>query len=251
MILWRRTFLAKTPRTGTRRNPRSLSEREASPYYWWWVYLRRNQEYIRCCERSGKGRLSKIYDDFGDVRDDDFREWWYGKTNRGATLFAESSAPFFVTQLAGKDDWDESFAQAGVAVIAVNLQLKSRRAIKVQLNKWLRSAFASRRGRPSVKRSTAKYPLHRNYSVPNLMRIIQVYDAVEASRQAAKRGDRKKTMYEIGRELRVLRWVDAKTPYISRNAEDEKHSVTNVVSRLYNRGKKIIANTAQGRFPVG
>ena len=251
MSSWRRTFLAKTPRTGTKRSPRPLADREISPYYWWWVYLRRNNEYIRCCKNSGKGRMSALYADFGDVRGDDFREWWYGKENRGALLFGELIPPFFVAPLASKDEWDERFAEAGVAVIAVNLRLKSRRAIQIRLNRWLRTAVTSKRGRPSVTRSTAKYPLHRNYSVPNLKRIIQVYDAVEAARAAAKRGERKKSMYEIGKELKVLKWVSVKTAYISRNAEDEKHSVTNVVSRLYNRGKKIIENTAKGKFPVG
>jgi hypothetical protein len=248
---WRRHFLVRSPRTGTKSKPKPLSEREQSPYYWWWIYLRRNQEYIRCCERRGKGRLAALYADFGDVRDDDFREWWYGRANRGAELFAEMVPTFFVTPLKTKDDWDERFSQAGVGVIAVNLRLKSRRAIKAQLNKWLKTAVSTRRGRPSVTRSTAKYPLHRSYSVANLKRIIDVYDAVEAARAASRNGVKRKTMYEIGKELKVLKWVAVQTPYLSRNAEDEKHSVTNIVSRLYNRGKKIIANTSRGVFPVG
>jgi hypothetical protein len=56
-----RRFLAQHPTFGTKNNPRSLSYQQQSPYYWWWAYLRRNEDYLKCCEKSGKGKFAKLY----------------------------------------------------------------------------------------------------------------------------------------------------------------------------------------------
>jgi hypothetical protein len=71
-----RRFFAQHPTFGTKNNPRSLSYQQQSPYYWWWAYLRRNADYLACCEKSGKGKFAKLYKDFGDVREDNFKKWW-------------------------------------------------------------------------------------------------------------------------------------------------------------------------------
>ena len=81
-------FLAPHPLFGRKTAPLPLKEQEQSPYYWWWAYLRRSEAYIKCCEKGGKGPLSKLYADFGDVREDDFRKWWT-TGDHGAQLFAE------------------------------------------------------------------------------------------------------------------------------------------------------------------
>ena len=81
-------FLAPHPLFGRKTAPLPLKEQERSPYYWWWAYLRRSEAYIKCCEKGGKGPLSKLYTDFGDVREDDFRKWWT-TGDHGAELFAE------------------------------------------------------------------------------------------------------------------------------------------------------------------
>ena len=41
-----------------------------------WAFLKRNKDYLACCQAGGKGSLSKLYADFGDVRGDSFKEWW-------------------------------------------------------------------------------------------------------------------------------------------------------------------------------
>lgn len=81
-----------------------------SMYYYWWAFLRLNQDYIACCERGGEGQFAELYGDFGDVRDnarptinndgDHFKAWWI---ERGAYLFAEPvdrAWPEIITDLA-------------------------------------------------------------------------------------------------------------------------------------------------------
>jgi len=61
-------FFAKYPTFGTKHNRKTASYQQMSPYYWWWEYLRRNKDYLKCCENEGKGKFSELYKDFGDVR---------------------------------------------------------------------------------------------------------------------------------------------------------------------------------------
>jgi hypothetical protein len=67
-----------------------------SVYYYWWAFLRLNEDYIETCNANGQGLHAELYRDFGDVRDgvrptynndgDHFKAWW---VERGAFLFAE------------------------------------------------------------------------------------------------------------------------------------------------------------------
>ena len=63
------------------RIPRNLPYRDApafkaSIYYWWWAFLKRNTHYQKTCRQFGQGKLSALYDDFGDIFETDFLSWW-------------------------------------------------------------------------------------------------------------------------------------------------------------------------------
>ena len=47
---------------------------QCSVYYYWWEYLRRSDAYRKTCEAKGKGKLSKLYADFGNVFDENETE---------------------------------------------------------------------------------------------------------------------------------------------------------------------------------
>lgn len=77
--------------------PAELSRFTASVYYYWWEFLRLNNDYIDCCEKQGAvdhRALAMLYSDFGDVRDMaplasadvNFKLWWM---KRGWVLFVE------------------------------------------------------------------------------------------------------------------------------------------------------------------
>jgi hypothetical protein len=59
---------------------------KCSMYYFWWAFLRENDNYIACCNNSGEGPMADLYRDFGDVRGNDFMEWWI---DGGRLLFCE------------------------------------------------------------------------------------------------------------------------------------------------------------------
>ena len=59
---------------------------ESSPYYYYWLFLKENADYLATCSQDGTGPCSELYLDFGDVRPDDFMQWW---RDRGRHLFCE------------------------------------------------------------------------------------------------------------------------------------------------------------------
>lgn len=71
-----------------------------NPYYYWWEFLRRNDEYARYCNAGGglRGPLAQFYADWGDVRQSDFKTWW---AQRGQSLFAEIDPPCVAVVKAG------------------------------------------------------------------------------------------------------------------------------------------------------
>jgi len=242
-----RYFLAKYPLLGTKHKPAALKLQERSPYYWWWSYLKRNSEYIACCERGGKGKLASLYADFGDVRGDEFRHWWGAPGNKGAYLFAEQPLELSVEKIDTQHEWDERWGD-NVMVVAVNLDI-GRRKLQKQFSNLLQIESFTRRGRKSLSKtmSSSRYPLHRNFTETNLKRMLEVYDKVIANNLLPK--DKCLKLWEIGESMRL---VPTAMPHKWDNAYDtrKKHNtMTMTVSRYFSKAQAIVANTSKGQFP--
>ena len=243
-------FLAPHPLTGTKNKPAALHLMQRSPYYWWWAYLKRNADYVACCKRGGTGKLASLYQDFGDVQSDDFRTWWGGKLQRGQLLFAEQHKDLKLTKLKSADDWDNDWTNnSDVAVVAVNLTI-GRRKLQEYFAQMLEREHKGRRGRPSVGRagvSTARYPLHRNFSQHNLRAMLETYDAWVANQQLPKK--EQVPLWAIGDKLKTVPSAVSKKTDTKQTLSD-KHNVMSVaVHRYVKQAKAIIANTAKGQFP--
>lgn len=61
---------------------------KCSVYYYWWLYLKRNDDYRLTCEQGGDGPCADLYRDFGNIYAADFRTWWSSHWQ----LFAEPIA---------------------------------------------------------------------------------------------------------------------------------------------------------------
>jgi hypothetical protein len=88
----KRHFAHPNPRFGTKNMQAPVNWWQESIYYWWFEYLRRNEDYKQTCTNGGRGKCAKVYADFGDVHAQDFKAWWT-TNDRGATLFAEPPTP--------------------------------------------------------------------------------------------------------------------------------------------------------------
>lgn len=245
----RNHFLAIHPLLGTKHKRAALHLQQRSPYYWWWSYLRRNEDYLACCERGGKGKLSKLYKDFGDVRSDDFGAWWGGSLQRGVLLFAETQADIKLRRLINMQEWqDEWSSDSQVAVFAVNMNI-GRRLLQQMFATELAKHHKGKRGRVAFAsvNSSARYPLHRNFSQHNLRTMLETYDAWLAN-QGLPKEDRV-PLWAIGDSIKLV--ADSVSKKSDTPAErTAKHNVMSVaVSRYVKNAKAIIANTARGQFP--
>lgn len=246
----KKSFLASYPRIGTKNNRTSTEVLGKSPYYWYWAYMRRNEEYIKCCANNGKGRLAKLYKDFGDIRGDDFAQWWGGKNQKGSYLFGEVPNEVNLTQIKSKDEWSESWGD-DIAVIAVNLNA-SKRDLKKYFAKFLNRSHKGKQGRKSMRTtpSTARYKLYRNYSVENLRKMLAAYDAWVANEALPKH--QQLSMWQIGESINL---VPAAMPpkhkdyKLQDNVKMRHNTMTVAMSRYVKQAKIIIANTSLGVFP--
>ena len=93
-VLQRLTFSHTPPFTSLDPHParqlKTLNPDEprffASPYYYWWAFLRLNDGYMDHCSNPISTEFANLYSDFGDVRSDDFVRWWI---EVGALLFCD------------------------------------------------------------------------------------------------------------------------------------------------------------------
>ena len=248
----KRHFLAPSPRFGRVNNRLPLGYQQRSPYYWYWQYLRRNADYIACCEMGGKGKLAELYADFGDIREDNFHKWWTEK-ERGATLFAEQPLTVKFGELKQADEWQQHWDSGAVMVVAVPLSM-SKRALKGAFAQLLDNRHTgSKSGRPSLAIlktvSTARYKLEHNYTISGLLTTLAVYDLWVENQTKPKA--EKLALWEIGRALNInkkaITRAESKLAY---ERLDGRNVLGATVSRYVKQAKVMIENTAKGKFPV-
>lgn len=240
-----RHFPYKSPRFGTKNKPAPKSAWQNTVYYWWWAYLKRNADYIACCDSGGKGKLASLYADFGDVRGEDFKVWWTFKVNcedRGAYLFAEPSVESSVKVL---KEGEKAASEAEVLTLSLPLNFP-KRFLERRFKALLSEVHKGRRGVQLARVSKAKYRFEGQPNIPALKQGLMVYDTLKELE-----GVKPKTpQWKIAQELRIVpksKWVD-KTDTVQ-VAAGKKNVLTAIVGRYKNRVKKTIFNAGQGRFP--
>jgi hypothetical protein len=253
-------YLAKPPLVFPRGfKSRQIRLLKQSPYYWWWQYLRRNEAYLNCCANDGKGKLNKLYKDFGDVRSPDFGAWWLHSMDRrkdgikrGSYLFREITADLDVIKLNDKNDWLPNWS-SDVMIVAINMK-QTKREIKKLFGWLLEDEHPGKPGKipmsEAVKNSTARYKLHRNFSVENLEKTLSVYDLCRENELLPV--DKQRSYWEIGESIKLVPSAMPPTDKRYRLMDEPKrrhNTMTMAVSRYYKAAKIIIENTALGIFP--
>ena len=142
---------------------------QTSIYYLWWLYLRRSDAYKATCKKGGKGRLAKLYADFGNVFDnketekDTFWSWW----KEHAHLFWEKEARQVVE---AKDVVD---AEETDLVVRIAMEVRTAHIVR-QVRRLLRENEA--KVKAARAKSRAKYPVHAKVNLSALYKHLQVYD---------------------------------------------------------------------------
>ena len=227
------TFLHGEPMRRASIKPRK------SVYYWWYEYLKRNEDYRRCCELGGTGELAALYKDFGDVCKMPFHQWW-SQDQRGERLFAEKARPVRLEELESLDDWNPKWTRDKVMVVVVPLGEPKRR-----LNRWFNRVLDERHQRRpghTTKKSDADYKVAGKFSAMALEQMLLVYDCKQANPHL--------TMAEIGKQLRLVPSAMPKTGDSIPLLAKKRNTMTATVSRHLKKATAYIRNTTVlGKFP--
>lgn len=234
-------FPYKHPTFGTDKTPKPKSAWENSVYYWWWSYLKKNSEYITCCEKNGAGKLSKLYADFGDVRGDSFKAWWTDKTGhkveRGARLFAQARAEDSIRTL---EEGEAAVSNAEALTVSLPLNLPKILLIR-RFKEFLDVAHQGKRGKQLAKQGGGKYQFKGQPNIPALRLGLQVYEFKQAN------PDMK--LWEIGNAMpRFQPHNKIKAGDTPSEIVDKKNVLAASVSRYLRRVSEAIDNTSKGQF---
>ena len=236
-----RHFPYKHPTFGTKNKRKPEIAWKKTVYYWWWAYLKRNTEYLECCENNGEGKLASLYADFGDVRGDDFRDWWT-KDSRGFRLFAEPRTEDTIRLL---EDGEE--ARDGVEMMTVSVPLYlPKRFLTKRFSELLSKKHTGKRGKQYAKKSNATYRFQGQPNIPALEQGLMVYDAIKEAEALGI----KKAYWEIAMDLKILtsdNRIRSTDPKAIQTAK--KNIATAIVGRYKKRVDASIKLTSQGFFP--
>ena len=232
----KRHFPYKHPTFGTRKNPKPAASWQGTVYYWWWQYLRRSDAYIRCCDRGGRGRLAALYQDFGDVREDDFRTWWL-KDSRGLRLFSEPRGQDDVRVL---QQTDQVCDPSEALTISLPLYLP-RRYLERNLKRILKESHPGKRGVQLAKQSRARYKVRGQPNTKAMARGLLVYDRWRESGGP---------LWKIGNELPgIHRTQKISSRHLPSDVLLRKRALAATVRRYLTRVQRTITNTESGIFP--
>jgi hypothetical protein len=210
---------------------------QCSIYYYWWAFLKLSQPYRECCERNGKGELSRLYSFFGDVRDDDFMHWWrFGghkpRSYSGRRLFANGSREPIIA--VGDPKARELEGEHIVMRVPVTDDLTRLTAEFKQLMRPIVEGRIQERG---LQKHEAMFEV--TSDSPNLKSLHKLLVAQQKlqSLPELKR-------YDLAKELGI-------PPKIKGKRGDVEHDIAvySELARLLRKGRALIRNTEIGRFP--
>ena len=232
-----RHFPYQHPTFGTEKKPKPKRYWEDTIYFLWWSYLKRSPQYIQTCESEGKKGLVGLYQDFGDVRGDSFKEWW-SKDSRGLRLVAEPQA-LSTLQVVTKEELDE--IQDETLLISVPLSLPKKFLLE-RFRKILAEHHKGERGRQYAKKSKAKYQFKGQPNIQGMKTALMIHDYISINPKIK--------LWEVGRiltqykiELEECRKKNITPSY------DLKRTIEATVSRYKRKALTSISNTEMGFFP--
>lgn len=225
------------------------SRPQTSPYYWWFQYLKRHPGYRECCERGGEGVYAALYLDWGDVRTDDFHEWF---CDYGSGLFREPYVLDDLREVLSASQLDGiNWRDTMVVAVPVNIGNKklSKKEIKSQFSMLVDARFPDKpRGRPLYE-SAAKYKIRGYPRLDKLEERLDIYDMRVANP--------KWSLWEIGEDLAKQGKFPSGLSLIPNPSElrtldaRERRSMGILVSQRLSKARSQVKDSVKNIFEVG
>lgn len=219
----------------------SQEEVERSVYYWWWEYLRQNEEYKCHCfkpeHEPNQNQFETVFADFGNIFEDDFQAWW---RHQGRKLF---SGTYIKEHMIYSSDYEQLHPEwldknSTYIFAIVPMQNSSKRDLKRQFSKMLDKYHFSKRGiRIGRPGDTQKYlPLGRP-NINGLKTHLKVYKVYKENRRLA--------YWKIAQKV----WPTKNGYGIANPDLATRNAMSSVVKRHLDKANALIHNVGLGRFP--
>lgn len=254
----RRYFISQYPTFGSYANP-TKRKIEQSPYFYWWLALTLNCDYVALCDNPSanrfktKKKLLKVYEDFGDVRYEGdryvaFAKWWNAKLangeTKGAYLFAEPLTEMKVELVEDVATAERLIAEEDELLIRVSKGMK-RTHIDKTLNRLFKKHIEFEKGRQTrnPNRSNARYSLSKPISIKSLETAFRILDWIDEAEANGEKVNNYALAEQVGIEVE------------QRNTDEEWDIAykRRVVSVAVSRKKKVAADAIEsvvnGVFP--
>lgn len=212
---------------------------KCSVYYYWWRYLQLSTDYRATCNQGGIGVCSNLYDDFGNIYDTSFAEWWEQHWH----LFVEPPAAVIASDNAVFDD------DADILTIKLD-RSRGPEAVKRALDAIHRQIHYPERSATKPK-SAADYPVFTRPILMTLHRQLQVYKLKTQLPEATDAEIADWVGVTVSNKLngmteRQLLKAGIPTDQLRANMRRAKNRV---VQRDYRMACSMIENAAKGVFP--
>ena len=256
----RRFFITKHPTFGSYANP-IASKIEKSPYFYWWLALTLNTDYVEICNNPSSSRFKtndsilQVYRDFGDVRYEGdkyvaFTKWWRSKVSDGETrgeyLFAEAPTPNKVVLVEDIDVAIQAVEDESSLLIRIPKSL-TRKQIDIAIERIFAKEMTFERGRQTRNptRSNARYKLSKPISVETYKMAFDIYEMLLNK----ERSNVKLSNYVIAKRvgLAVTRKEDTLKGQ-EMTVANERRTISVAVTRKKKTAIDAIRNVAEGKF---
>jgi len=247
----RRFFISQHPTFGSFSNPIS-SKIKKSPYFYWWLALTLNDDYVEYCSNptlkrfKTNNKIHQIYKDFNDVRYEGckykaFTKWWNTKVNndetKGQYLFAEKTVD---SVLLVEDEKTAKGIIKDKSSLLIKIPTNLKKAyIDIGIERILAKHIKFERGRQTRNptRATARYHLSAPIKVETLQVAFGIYELLL---------DNKLSSYEVVKKFNII-------PKIVYGDKGDigyaRRVVSTKISRKKREAKDAIANVIKGIFP--
>ncbi|MDE2057169.1 MAG: hypothetical protein KGI88_08105 [Betaproteobacteria bacterium] len=209
-----------------------------SPYYWWYMFLKLNDDYKKTCSKNGDGIFKDLYSDLGDIHKLNFKEWWIAK----AYLFAEVKKGYSMT-IATNPNETAPFDDKEVLNLVVPLTW-SRRSLKKSFTSLVLNKIEKGKKGVSVEKSDAKYRLSGKWNIEALASAYKIYTIKKQSEHDGI----KKYWADIAIEAKLPMSYALKEGHKKFNS-DIRRTLTILAKRHYSRAEKYLANSTTTAFP--
>ena len=238
--------MSKMPGTVPQLSKINKSNRDAvlsgSHYYWWFMFLRKNEGYRRYCEDRRDQSFADIYADFGDVHRYSFEEWW---RKRGRALFTPQSPSEVIVRIPHSGMASPELYEYPLLVVAFDCT-RGEAAIRKSFSEYMKKHLQKRVGRPKKEKLQvdAKYVMTGAPHVGNLQEMYEVLEAIEKS--AESKQHQSYAQIAIGIRLHVSGVKYENDELIT---PDKRQLLAEKARNLRNAAQRAVVAVGKGHFP--